>query len=258
MTPAPRQFTPSKPLAGTTTAGGSTTADRFSRRQWQRRLATLRPLLIVVGGIVLALVAGWILVGSSWLTAQQVTVAGERSISQRQVLAAAKVEIGTPLVRLDLDAIRRRVAALRPVASVNVHRAWPNTVAITVTERQPVAAVSDMRGGWDLVDKSGVVFRHASSRVALPVIDVASTGDVAALHAAASVVTSLPAHLLSKVRQLRAETMDSLTLQLTDGREVRWGSAEENAEKVKVLTVLLEQPAHIYDVSVPAQPTTAK
>jgi cell division protein FtsQ len=51
--------------------------------------------------------------------------------------------------------------------------------------------------------------------------------------------------------------MDSLTLTLQDGREVRWGSAAQTERKVQVLSVLLRRPAQVYDVSVPAQPTTA-
>jgi cell division protein FtsQ len=52
--------------------------------------------------------------------------------------------------------------------------------------------------------------------------------------------------------------MDSITLRLSDGRRVRWGSAEHSADKVSVLAVLLRLPARVYDVSVPAQPSTVK
>lgn len=215
-------------------------------------------LLVVCAIAGLAVFAGWALLGSSWLAAQRVTVTGERTLAERQIVSAAQVQLGTPLVRLDLAQVRQRVASLRPVASVSVHRAWPHTVAITITEREPVAAVRGAGAGWDLLDKSGVVFRHSDKQPPLPVVAVPSTRDSATLQAVAAVVTALPPRLLATVRQLSAQTMDSITLQLTAGREVRWGSADKNAAKVQVLTVLLKQRAHVYDVSVPAQPTITR
>lgn len=232
---------------------------RFSRRQWQRRLRQARPALLALAVLGTAVLAGWVLLGSSWLAAQRVTVVGAQSLTDAQVLAAADVDLGTALVRLDLDAVDRRVSALRPVARASVHRAWPHTVAITVVERQPVAAIY-RSGSWWVMDEEGVLFRRTEGAVpTLPVIEVdSSTVDQTALREAASVIAALPPDLLARVQRLTAASMDSITLALRDGREVRWGSSAETDQKVAVLSVLLRQPARVYDVSVPAQPTTAK
>lgn len=233
------------------------TASKLSRRQWQRRLARLRPALLVVAVLATAAFVGWVGLGSSWLAAEHVTVAGERALSHRQILAAADVDLGTPLLRLDLDAVDTRVSALPPVAAVAVHRAWPNTVAITVTERIPVAAVSRPDSWW-VMDKEGVLFRRTPGRVAaLPLVEVGNRAGPSALQEAAAVIAALPAELLSRLQHLTASSMDSLTLTLQDGRQVRWGSAAQTERKVQVLSVLLRRPAQVYDVSVPAQPTTA-
>jgi cell division septal protein FtsQ len=255
---SPREPVPSAfPRPGRVSAAGASVA-LGARRQWQRRRSTLRRALALVTVAALAGFAGWAMLWSSWLAADKVTVAGERTLSQRQVLAAARVPLGTPLVRLDLDQIKQRIAALRPVARVSVHRDWPQTVAISVTERTPVAAVRVDDGSWGVLDKTGVIFRHSSARPTLPLIDVPSTRNRPALAAVAAVVTSLPAKLLAQVRQVSAHSMDSITLRLNDGRRVRWGSAEHSVDKVGVLAVLLKLPARVYDVSVPAQPTTVK
>jgi cell division protein FtsQ len=60
------------------------------------------------------------------------------------------------------------------------------------------------------------------------------------------------------MRALHAHSLDSITLQLKDGRLIHWGSDDQNAQKVRVIRVLLKQPASGYDVSVPAQPTTSR
>lgn len=234
-------------------------AASFSRRQWQRRLRRARPVLVTLAVVGVSVLAGWLLLGSSWLAAQQVTVEGERTLSDAQILAAADVELGTALVRLDLDAVDRRVSGLRPVAAASVHRAWPHTVAITVVERQPVAAIY-RSGSWWVMDADGVLFRRTDGPAAtLPVVEVrGSAVDRAALQEAASVIAALPRDLRARVQRLVTASMDSITLALHDGRRVRWGSAAETDQKVEVLSVLLRQPARVYDVSVPAQPTITK
>jgi cell division protein FtsQ len=179
-------------------------------------------------------------------------------MSTEQVVAAASVDVGTPLVRLDLDAIRQRVAELPAVAEVTVHRSWPHTVSIDITERQPVAAVYRERSWW-VMDATGVVFRRLGEReVDLPVVSVPARVETAALQEVATVVKALPAPLLDRVRRFTARSMDSITLRLKDKSTVIWGSAAESDRKVEVLGVLLDQvKAAVYDVSVPEQPTTS-
>ncbi len=53
---------------------------------------------------------------------------------------------------------------------------------------------------------------------------------------------------------VRVRTVDTIALQLRNGRTVRWGSADGSADKARVLAVLLGQTASFYDVSVPGQP----
>lgn len=232
-------------------------SSKFSRLLLQRRVGQLRPLLVSLGVAGMAAFAGWVLLASSWLAADRVTVNGARTVSAGQIAAAAGVDLGTPLLRLDLDAVDKRVSALPAVAAAAVHREWPSTVTITVTERQPVAAVHSS-GSWWVLDKEGVLFQRTPKRAAtLPLVDVSSGSDAAVVQEAAAVLAALPPDLLTRVQRLTASSMDSITLVLDDGREVRWGSSAEPVEKARVLSLLLSQPAQVYDVSVPAQPTTA-
>jgi cell division protein FtsQ len=233
-------------------------ASRFSRRQWRRRLRALRPLLLTALGVGLLVFAGWVVAFSSWLAADSVTVSGEDAVSDTQIMAVARVDLGTPLARLDLDAIHDRVAAMPEVAEVSVRRSWPHTIAIDVTERQPLAAVH-RDGSWWVMDAEGVVFRETPKRdKALPVVEVRARVDDEALREVASVVTALPDDLLADVRRVTARSMDSISLRLRDHSEVKWGSAAQSDRKVQVLALLLDQvKAAVYDVSVPEQPTSS-
>jgi cell division protein FtsQ len=51
--------------------------------------------------------------------------------------------------------------------------------------------------------------------------------------------------------------VDRISLVLSRGAVVIWGSDAQSGLKAEVLTQLLHQPAQTYDVSVPGQPVTS-
>jgi cell division protein FtsQ len=66
----------------------------------------------------------------------------------------------------------------------------------------------------------------------------------------------MPANLAKKVVRIRANSIDSIELDLKSGSIVKWGSADEPEFKAAVLDALLSRRAQIYDVSAPELPTT--
>jgi len=236
----------------------SAAQSRFTRRQWQRRLRSARPWLIALSVVIVVCIAGYGVFFSSWLTAEKVKVSGEGFLTDEQIEAAGEVELGTPLVRVDLDQIRDRIATLPPVESVEVHRSWPHTVSIEVVERTPLVAVQQGESWW-VMDADGVVFRETGEPAkGLPTVMLAPEADLAARREVASVVSALPADLLGDVRRVSARSMDSITLAMKNGKEIKWGSADESDRKVEVLSLLLKKvKASTYDVSVPEHPTTS-
>ncbi|MDQ3485295.1 MAG: FtsQ-type POTRA domain-containing protein [Actinomycetota bacterium] len=233
------------------------TSAHFVRRQWQRRLATWRPTLIGTAVLGVIAFAGWVVFFSTWLAADAVQVAGTRTVSAQRVIVAADIRAGTPLVRIDLDAVNRQVAAIPAVASVTTHRSWPHTLTITITERTPVATVRG-DGGWWVLDVEGTLYRKDQVRdPALAVVEYRGDDEKAALRELAAVATSLPHEIREQVQRIEASSMDSISLMLRGGRQVVWGSSAESERKVEVLLLLLKRPAAVYDVSVPGQPTMA-
>lgn len=231
---------------------------RFTRRQWTRRLRSARPWLLAALGVGVLALAGWVVFFSSWLATEQVDVSGTSIVTDAEVVKAAGVDLGTPLARVDLGQVQGHIAALPAVADVTVHRSWPHTLEITVTERTALATVP-RHGQWFAMDRAGVLFRPTAARdPKLPIVVLAKTADDSARQEVGSVVAALPDDLLATTRRVRARSMDSITLSLADGREVKWGSADESGRKVEVLAILLKQHASVYDVSVPEQPTTRR
>lgn len=232
------------------------TRRRFARRQWARRwrawkwvVASLLLVAVLAGG-------GWLVWFSSVLAVQGVAVEGTGYLTDDEVREAAEVPAGEPLARVDLVAVTARVAALAPVESVEVTRSWPHQLLIEVTERTPVAVV-DVGGSIRGMDAEGVLFlEYPTPPRDLPVLRTFAGADAGARQEAAGVVTALPGDLARQVDHLEVETIDRITLVLRDGRVVVWGSAQDSAEKARVLVALLAHQARQYDVSVPSHPTT--
>jgi cell division protein FtsQ len=133
-------------------------------------------------------------------------------------------------------------------------------VRVDVTERTAVAVVAPAQPGGHVrgIDAEGVVFRGFATRPRdLPVIRRGLHADADALAEAAQVAGSLNPSLAAEVAFVRVRTVDRISLQLRGGRTVLWGSAEDSAEKARVLAVLPAK-ASFYDVSVPGQPVIRK
>jgi len=228
---------------------------RFARRQWRRRWHVWRTALAALTILTLTLFGVWAVNFSDLLSADTVEVSGEKLLTADQVIAAARVQLGEPLARIDVSAIDRRVESLAQVSKAEVTKVWPDRIAIEVLEREAVATV-EVGGVVRGMDATGVLFRdYAKAPRGLPRIRSDKKVDTDTLSEAGKVVSALPATLARAVDYVSVETIDQISLVLKDGRTVLWGSADESGDKALVLTKLLKTPARSYDVSVPGLPT---
>jgi cell division protein FtsQ len=210
---------------------------------------------VAVLSLTLAAALVWLVAASSVLAAREVTVAGQRELSSEQVRQAVAVPLGVPLIRQDLDAIARRATSLPQVASATVRRSWPDTVAVTVVEREPVLAVQ-RPGGYVLVDATGAAYETRNlvpDGVLRADADPAATALLADL---ALVAAALPTELRDQVLRLRATAADDILLELHSGATVRWGDARESELKAQIVEALLTKRTRSIDVSAPHTPAT--
>lgn len=189
------------------------------------------------------------------MSARNVVVVGLGAVTQDEVIAAAAVPPGTPLLQVDTDAVAERVAAIRRVASARVQRQYPSTLRVTVIERLPVV-VKDYPDGTHLFDKDGVDFATAPVPPGVPYLDAANPGPSdPPTKAALQVMTALRPEVAGQVGRIAAPSVAAITLTLTDGRVVVWGTTDRTEEKALKLGALLTQPGQTYDVSSPDLPT---
>jgi cell division protein FtsQ len=229
-------------------------ADQQQHRPHRRRTA----LIVAAATVVVAAFVVWLVAFSSAFGVRTVQVRGTQVLTAAQVRAAAALGSGTPLVRVDTAAVTRRVEQLPEVASAQVRTSFPSTVVITVNERQPVGYVR--RAGQDvLVDRTGDQYRTVPKAPAhLPRFVVpAGTDSQTTGGAVAVVAAALPVAVRADVRSIEALDRQAITLVLTRGRTVAWGSPARSADKARVLPVLLARKHVAYvDVTNPDQPFT--
>lgn len=235
-------------------------SDRFTLKQKLRRRRLLRRILLLFAVLAVVGAAVWTVFFSSVLAVERVVISGLERLPEDEIVRLAAVPAGEPLAMVDADAISGRISENIQVEDAEVVRAWPRTIEITVTERQPVAWIDRDGQSWE-VDRNGVVFYPTDQPgEAYPQL-VLDSDDLPTLAAAAQVAADLgelDSQLLTSVVAIGATTRDSVDVQLTLDRNIVWGSADQPEEKLAALTALLglETDFAVYDVSAPTRPTT--
>jgi cell division protein FtsQ len=209
-----------------------------------------------VAALAIVAIAVWALVGSSLLVVRSVTVTGNPGLPAAEVLQAAGVQRGTPLIRIDPAAVAARVERINQVQSAQVSRDWPDSVVITIKERTPALAVP-YGTGFALVDRFGVVVSQVATPpagmalLASPPANLASLRGRPAIQAAVTVLHQLPPRIRRLVRGVYAPSADAVTLDLRNGARVLWGGTGRASAKAAELTILMRTKASFYDVSDP-------
>lgn len=233
-------------------------ASRRTRTPW-------RAAFFALAGSGIVAVVVWALLGSRLLVVRSISVAGTHLVTREQVLAAADVPLGTPLMRVNTAQVVKRVEAIRQVASASVTKDWPDHLSITVRERVPVVAVRMAGGGYDLVDPAGVIVRWSAAQPpALPLFLTSLSGTALrgdpALAQTSAVLAELPSWLSKSVAEVAAtgtaSADEQVSLYLRDHTTVVWGGPDRPAEKSRELTILMHDPAHYFDVSAPGTVVT--
>ncbi|MEV5436375.1 FtsQ-type POTRA domain-containing protein [Streptomyces sp. NPDC052682] len=262
-------------MAGSTTAergerqresSGPRPVRRLNRRRL-RRLVLLALTLVFVG-----IPALWLLYGSSWLRVERASVSGTRVLTEAQVRRAAEVPLGKPLISVDTDAIESRLLRKLPrIDAVEVVRSWPHGIDLKVTERTPVLLIQKGRKFVE-VDDEGVRFATVSDApkgVPTLKLRVSRSGSAAAslrrfgqarlVREAVRVARAVPAAVAQRTRTVKVRSYDAISLELSDGRTVDWGSGEQGASKARTLTALMKAApgARHFDVSVPTAPASS-
>jgi cell division protein FtsQ len=222
---------------------------RFTQRSRRRRLIWL----CVIGAVVL-LIGGSVAAAYSPLFAvEKITVAGASTLDETAVEAALGDQLGTPLALVSESEVKAALIAFPLIETYALEAKPPHELVIRVVERTPIGVI-ESGAGFTLVDAAGVALSTTEERPeGQPVITVDGGIESNAFESVGLVVRSLPADVRAIVTEVSASTLDDVTLQLSTGLTVVWGSAELSVEKARTLSsAMLANPnARTIDVSSP-------
>lgn len=231
-------------------------AKRFTQRSRRRRLAWMISGASLVGLVIVVLLAAY----SPLLAVRSIAVEGATRLDAAAVTSALDDQLGRPLALVDYGTIERELAAFPYIESYSVEARPPDTLAVRVVERRPVAQVQTATG-FDLIDAAGVTVQQWPDRITgFPLLDLTGTQiGSPGFQAAAAVLMSLPDELLASIDRISGTTPDSVTFVFAGvGQSVVWGSPEESELKSRLLTRLIgTQDPNLpvqYDVSSPQSP----
>ena len=153
------------------------------RRQLPRRNWVKRGLIVITAaGVCLGGLAGWLwrdalLVeaidasAQAGLRLERIEIDGRLNTDKAAIMKTAGISWYDPMLTLDLGDIHQRLMSIGWVGEARVERRLPNTLIITLNERQALALFQD-KDGHHVIDRSGEVINNVAPEgfTHLPVI----------------------------------------------------------------------------------------
>ena len=188
------------------------------------------------------------------MTVQRIDTAGGERISAQTIRTTVGVDIGTPMLSVDIAAARDRVQAIGWVESATVERQLPSTLHVHVVERTPVA-LWQRNQRLVMVDRAGVeIGVEAIGRFAhLPIV----VGDGALYHMPTLLDAMADDPMLS--RRVQAAIWIGgrrWTLHFDNGLEAKLPESDIGAAWTRLVGEisdhrLLEEPIAVVDLRLP-------
>jgi cell division protein FtsQ len=233
---------------------------RFTKESQVKKIF-LRSLLGAVLALMLLVLATMF---TPIMAINKISITGTEKVPEKQIQAALKKYIGTPLPMINGNNVADDLAKFKLIESISLVSKPPYELQVRIVERTPISVVVKDGVGF-LYDPSGVRVGVATGREKLPTIII--TGDPKSsknFKQAIDVLLSLPSSLLDRVAYIQARTRDNVTMQLRGNavQTIIWGDSTQSALKSRVLKVLLfKTPARIpatFDVSSPLTPSVIR
>jgi len=262
-----RRWSPGQ-RAGSGTArrqsGGTSRASRgrprAARRPIPERAWGARRVAIVASAVVLCAGMGFVVskasrwaLGDEQFPLSRLTVAGNRLLTEDEVLELTGLDLGTNLLSIDIADVEEAVEGSPRVERARAARVLPDEIVVRLDERDPAAIVATGGGAWIEVTEDGLVLPSVerTSSVDVPLITGAvGAFDPDAAAASAEVVAVLeilgeamrvsPA-LWMEISEVRIAPGSGLVIYtVADGAEIRVGSGALDSRGLRRLWMVLE------------------
>lgn len=157
---------------------------------------------------------------SAGLEVRRVLLRGAHQTAHEEILAALGPIVGAPMVQVSLKDARASVESLGWVRAAAVTRLMPDTIVVSIREREP-AAVWQVEGDLHLIDASGAIIRSVGAYEYSNLPFIVGTG---AADAASELLTALRRH----------EELTKRTYALVRVGDRRWDLRLRNNMEIKL------------------------
>jgi cell division protein FtsQ len=210
------------------------------RKRWLWLGGAIATLVVLFAG------GGW-LYESSVFRVTEIQVVGAKRTSSESVVETANL-LGESMFDANLVQAQKDLYKLPLVASVKVERAWPNSIKVTLQERQ--AWGTWQQGGVDYtIDREGVVLALGSAGQDVPLIRSSEPGsrqqgdrvDYQAVDAAAEIYDKLPRQLGTTVKDVSFEAGMGVRVTTADNQTALFGDSSSISYKLAVWAAMAQQ-----------------
>ena len=236
------------------------------KKKVSRRLVLIRTGVVI---LVMAMIAGlaWLLFLSPVFRLQtdQVNVSGGNAwVSDDRVASIVAHQGDRSLLLISTNGVEQEISGMAGVTDAKVRKSFPHGLEVTFDAQEPTAVFKDAQGKLTAVDRQGRALNTVSKPVdGVPVIQVATVKRAQqdqAVRQTLRILSSMPEAMRHSVTKVTAETQDSITTELDQGRHVIiWGDGSELKLKQAVVDKIINDPSkigdkHQLDVSAPLRP----
>jgi cell division protein FtsQ len=192
----------------------------------------------------------WLGASSPLLVVRNVTVTGATVRPPDEIKKIARLTKPVNLFRAPTRKAVSLLKALPEVATARVERHLPNSLAIVVTERTPLASVLTPQGCW-VMDGSGIVFRSIAAPLdTVPVFAMTPSAPIVvgkplpttALKAALTTLTGVDKLPLAPNVRVHLEANGDVWLQNTNGLKIRLGQLDDAPDRLPLTERMLTGP----------------
>ncbi|GFK19440.1 cell division protein FtsQ [Corynebacterium glutamicum] len=218
-----------------------------------------KKVIAIVVGVVVVLVA--ILGVVAWfvpiLKVGNIEVTGATRTDPDQVLEVSGIVEGENLFRVDATAAGQNIVELPWVKSVTVNRALPSTITVELTEREPAVFIKRADGDH-VIDTEGKEIIIGTPPVGTVEVSGADEGNSEVLPAVIAVINAIKAQdeqMTESIQVVEAPDQFDILLKMNDGREIYWGSSENNHDKAVAMSTVLKREGQRWNISSPSMVT---
>jgi cell division protein FtsQ len=186
------------------------------------------------------------ILSSPYFSIREISVRGVKELTEKDILAAAKIRMRTNILSINTDAVAKRISVNPWIKSVYVGRELPDHLVLEVRERTPVALVKQA-GALYLMDVDGFVFKKLSraDEVDLAIlsgVDVRAKSASVLVGEALKLLERLSAEdqhtFLGEVSEIHVDEVFGLSILTDKGLHLKLGR-ENFAGKLNQLQVVL-------------------